>query len=228
MADSEKAHHESSDEHVSDYSVRYSTRTMLIAMATVAVVCAIAAPFVKQLELRPQATLILFWGSVLAFWGYRWFRTSHLKQSFVKENGDYNLLATINTSRSTDLSAWKLLGLLLVALYGTFATVVSSNRKPFLFGYEFVTSGIIGGLCYGYLTFRFLETWKVPVALGEGEICIFKRKPISWDHIHGIQPTKHPNTFLLRRYDGDLRLTVKPADREAFLALVEGKTGHQL
>lgn len=86
-------------------------------------------------------------------------------------------------------------------------------------------------MLYGFFVGSHVVTtasnWRKPVALRD-EVIVGLGQPIPWGYIHGIQPTKRPGTFLLRRYDGDLRLTVKPADREVFFALIEEKTGHQL
>lgn len=227
MTASENAEIESASDRPADYSVRYSTRTMLIVMAVVAVLCAIFAPRVRDLNINAQISLAVLWGSAFLMSIPHGWRAWSRRCRFLRRHQYAVLIVRSYAAGSKWRAVLKVGCYLFVPILLSIVVIREENPPPGGWGMFAIFNLVIIGYLMGAYLVGLVFDWFQPVSLQETSIYGFK-KPIPWTCIRGIRETKHPGTFLLRRYDGDLRLTVKPVEREAFLALVKEKTGHQL
>lgn len=235
MADCEQVQRESPSQQTADYSVRYSVRNLLTAMTVVAVVFAVTSPWLRGLSSAALLNLVALWGIALLVGiptGIGQFR------AYRKFLADYaNALYLVNNAKlgTWKRHLWQVIALVAVAAFSSFYAVrlasssSGGSSQSLLFGFLPVSAGY--GFQLGQLGANSVMTlagYRLPLALVEKGIVGLSGATIPWAYIRGIRETKRPNTFDLRRYDGDLRLTVQPAERKAFLALVEEKTGHRL
>lgn len=231
MADSENAEIEAARNRTADYSVRYSLKNLLTAMTLVAVMFAVLSPWLRLLSTAAQLNLAALWGVALLIGiptGIGHFRAY---RKFLADHADALILVA-----NVKLGSWKrqmlLLALLLFVAWGSsFTSINLAGRASQALLFGFLPVNAIYGFQLGQFaanTVMKLAGYQQPLALREEGIVGLSLGTIPWAYIRGIRETKHPGIFLLRRYDGDLRLKVPAADVERFLALVGEKTGHTL
>lgn len=125
MADSEQVQRESPSQQTADYSVRYGTRTLLIAMAVVAVLCAIFAPFVRELRVSSQVGLALLWGTAFVTGIPLAIQAFRARRQFLNEQQDAILLPTITFGGSKRRQIWAVLTLIgIPIIYSHFAVAM--------------------------------------------------------------------------------------------------------
>ncbi|MEQ8212058.1 MAG: hypothetical protein RH917_19825 [Lacipirellulaceae bacterium] len=227
MADAEEAQHESASEQLADYSVRYSTRSLLIGMVVAAVLCSVLAPLVRELKIDGQISLAILWASALVFAVPSTLQALAKRRNFVVKYRDTCLLVKGSLPGSRARRVLKLGWFLFFPIMLTLGAALEESPPPGGWGLFSVVALAFYGIFMSSHLVSFAFEWRKPVALSDVSL-IGLGQPIPWAYIRGIKRTKHPDTFLLRRYDGDLRLKVPAADVERFLALLEEKTGHTL
>ncbi|QDS97248.1 hypothetical protein [Adhaeretor mobilis] len=196
--------------------IRFSMRTLLIAMTVLAVWLAIASPFLRELPAPTWEGLAILSVSTVFFTALHYLVTRYRENRFRdKHSNDYLLQAT------NQQSVWQwTVYLVFMPLLSIFVLKAAAGHPAH--GPSAYVGMIVGTIGGAWLA----ERLKHYAMNDEGIHYVWGMR--SWGDIRGLYQAKQRNVICLKTRFSEFYFQLPEEQREEVLAFIKEKTGHEL